>query len=197
MSEPAHRLKQRKREIRRAVLEERDRLSSEDRAERSRRIADRAMTLDAIRGAGTVMGFWSFGSEVETAPLLERLHGAGTQVVLPRIEGSDVVAVVYETGDEVLATSFGAMEPTGVRLVQPDEVDVVIVPGVAFDREGNRIGYGGGFYDRFLPKARAGVPAVAFAFALQVLEGPLPRGSFDRRIDAIVTEDDVIVCRPG
>lgn len=196
MSEPAHRLKQRKRAIRRAVLEQRDRLSSADRAERSLRIVERTISLPEIRDAGTVMGFWSFGSEVETAPLLHRLHDEGKRVVLPRIEGTDVVAVVYATGDEVMETSFGAMEPTGTLVAEPEEVDVVIVPGVAFDREGDRVGYGGGFYDRFLPRTREGVAAIAVAFALQVIEGPLPRGAFDHRVDAIVTEDDVIRCRP-
>jgi len=192
VSEPAHRLKQRKRSIRRDVIERRDALSSEERAARSVRIADRALELPEIDRATTVMAFWSFGSEVETAPLLERLHAAGKRVVLPRVEGEDVVAVVYETGDEVLAASFGAMEPTGSVTVEPGDVDVVVTPGVAFDREGSRIGYGGGFYDRFLPRTRADVAAIAIAFGLQVVDEPLPRGGFDRPVDAIVTEDEVI-----
>jgi 5-formyltetrahydrofolate cyclo-ligase len=192
VSEPSHGLKQRKRSIRRDVIERRDALSSGERAARSVRIADRALALPEIDRATTVMAFWSFGSEVETAPLLERLHAAGKRVVLPRVEGEDVVAVVYETGDEVLAATFGAMEPTGSVTIEPADVDVVITPGVAFDREGSRIGYGGGFYDRFLPRTRADVAAIAIAFGLQVVDEPLPRGGFDRPVDAIVTEDEVI-----
>ena len=189
---PAHRLKQRKRSIRREVIERRDALSSEERAERSVRIAERTLALPEVERAGTVMAFWSFGSEVETAPLLERLHAAGKRVVLPRVEGGEVVAGRYETGDEVLAASFGAMEPTGEVTVEPEDVDVVVTPGVAFDREGGRVGYGGGFYDRFLPRTRSDVAAIAVAFALQVVDEPLPRAGFDRRVDAIVTEDEVI-----
>lgn len=188
---PSHRLKQRKRGLRRRVIEARDALSSAARAERSVRIADRVLSLPELGGARTVMAFWSFGSEVETAPLIERLHARGVRVVLPRVEGGDVVAVVYETGDEVLATAFGAMEPTGTEIVVPDEVDLVIAPGVAFDREGNRVGYGGGFYDRFLSRTRPGVPAIAIAFALQVVS-EVPHGPADRRVHAIVTEDEVI-----
>jgi 5-formyltetrahydrofolate cyclo-ligase len=138
------------------------------------------------------MAFWSFGSEVDTAPLIERLHTAGKRVVLPRVEAGEVVAVVYEAGDEVAAAVFGAMEPTGSTVVEPEDVDLVITPGVAFDREGRRIGYGGGFYDRFLPRTRPGTPAVAVGFSLQVLDEPLPAASFDRRVDAIVTQDEVI-----
>lgn len=188
---PSHRLKQRKRALRRLVIEARDALSSAARAERSVRIADRALSLRELGGARTVMAFWSFGSEVETAPLIQRLHARGVRVVLPRVEGGDVVPVVYETGDEVLATAFGAMEPTGTEVVVPDEVDLVIAPGVAFDREGNRVGYGGGFYDRFLSRTRPGAPAIAIAFALQVVP-EVPHGPADRRVHAIVTEDEVI-----
>jgi 5-formyltetrahydrofolate cyclo-ligase len=189
---PAHRLKQQKRAIRRAVIERRDAMSSEERADRSVRIAERVLSLPEVADARTVMAFWSFGSEVETAPLLERLHAAGKRVVLPRVEGEDVVAVVYETGDEVLAAAFGAMEPAGQLTVEPAEVDVVITPGVAFDRAGNRVGYGGGFYDRFLPRTRDGVAAIAIAFALQIVDEPLPTAGFDRPVDAIVTEDEVV-----
>ena len=190
--QPSHRLKQRKRAIRRDVIERRDALPPAERAERSARIADHVLALPETERASTVMAFWSFGSEVETAPLLTGLHASGTRVVLPRVEGGDVVAVVYETGDEVLAATFGAMEPTGAVTVDPSEVDLVVTPGVAFDREGFRVGYGGGFYDRFLPKTREEVPAIGVAFALQLVDEPLPRGTFDRRIDALVTEDGLI-----
>jgi 5-formyltetrahydrofolate cyclo-ligase len=72
-------------------------------------------------------------------------------------------------------------------------LDLVVVPGVAFDRRGARVGYGGGFYDRLLPRLRAGVPPIAIAFALQIVP-EVPEGGMDRRVDAIVTEDEVIRC---
>jgi 5-formyltetrahydrofolate cyclo-ligase len=191
---PSHRLKQAKRAIRRAVVARRDALGAGERGERSRRIAERAAALPEVLEAGTVMAFWSFGSEVETAPLIERLHEAGTRIVLPRIQGGDVVAVPYVPGDPVAAAAFGAMEPSAPGIVEPGQVDLVVVPGVAFDRRGARIGYGGGFYDRFLPRTRPGVAAIAIAFAVQIVE-EIPEGHMDRRVDAIVTEDEVIRCR--
>jgi 5-formyltetrahydrofolate cyclo-ligase len=115
-------------------------------------------------------------------------------VALPRIEGSDVVPVSYIRGAPTSETSFGAMEPIGGRLLDPAELDLVIVPGVAFDRSGNRVGYGAGYYDRFLRRTRPGVPAVAVAFAVQVVP-EVPAGGTDRRVDAIVTETEVIRCR--
>jgi 5-formyltetrahydrofolate cyclo-ligase len=191
-----HRLKQAKRRLRRAILDDRDALAPYDRRERSRRIVDRILAMPELRRAGTVMAFWSFGSEVDTAPLLTRLHEAGIRIALPRIQRDDVIAVDYVPGDVVAPTPFGAMEPTEGRPVDVEEIDVVVVPGVAFDRDGARVGYGGGFYDRFLRRVRPGVPAVAIAFAMQVV-GRVPTGSIDRLVDAVVTEDEVIRCRTG
>ena len=83
------------------------------------------------------------------------------------------------------------MEPAAGRVLGPGQLDLVIVPGVAFDRDGNRVGYGGGFYDRLLPRLRPGVPAVGLAFGLQVVARVVSGGT-DRRVHAIVTEDEVL-----
>jgi 5-formyltetrahydrofolate cyclo-ligase len=190
---PAQRLKQAKRAARRAVLERRDAIPGPDRDERGRRILERLRALPELERARTAMAFWSFGSEVDTAPLLRVLHEAGIRVVLPRIEGEDLVAVAYAPGDPVAPTAFGAMEPTAAEVVDPFEIDVVIVPGVAFDRAGGRVGYGRGFYDRYLRRLRGDVAAIAVAFAEQVVDS-VPAGAIDRRVDAIVTEDEVIRC---
>ena len=195
MSElPANRLKQAKRALRREVLTRREAMAAGERADRSRRIADRLLALPETLEARYVMAFWSFGSEVETAPLIRRLHEHGTLVLLPRIRAGDVIPVAYAPGDPVASTRFGAMEPDIDEVAKDEDVDLVIVPGVAFDRRGARIGYGGGFYDRFLARTRTGVPAIAIAFGLQVVER-VPEGGMDRRLDAIVTEDEVIRCR--
>jgi 5-formyltetrahydrofolate cyclo-ligase len=193
---PSHRLKQAKRALRRAVVDRRDSTPPAVRAAWSRRIGERVLALPEVLGAGTVMAFWSFGSEVEMATVIERLHEGGARVTLPRVEGDDVAAVVYRPGDEVAPARFGEMEPVGLEVVPPAEVDLVLAPGVAFDRGGGRVGYGGGFYDRFLPRTRRGVPVVAVAFALQVVD-EVPRGGADRPVDVIVTQDEVIRCRTG
>jgi 5-formyltetrahydrofolate cyclo-ligase len=187
-------LVERKRTIRREVLERRDALPERERRAKSVAIAERVMSLVAVRSAGTVMAFWSFGSEVDTAELIERLHAAGKRVVLPRVEGRDVVAVVFEPGDPTAAASFGAMEPTRADVVDPAAIEVVIAPGVAFDRRGARVGYGGGFYDRFLRAVRPGVLVIAVAFGVQVVE-QVPRAEHDRPVDLVVTEDEVIAMR--
>lgn len=191
MSGASHRLKQAKRAIRREVLVARDALADDDRAAMSVAIAERLLSLPEAADAATVMVFWSFGSEVDTSPLIDRLLTDGRTVALPRIEGADVVPVAYQRGDPLVATTFGAMEPSAGKTLRSDELDLIVVPGVAFDREGNRVGYGGGFYDRLLAHLRPGVPSVGIAFGLQVVDR-VPSGGTDRRVHAIVTEAEVL-----
>jgi 5-formyltetrahydrofolate cyclo-ligase len=183
-------LKSAKRRIRRAVLAARDRVPPGERSALAELVVERFLALPEVTRARAVMVFWSFGSEVPTAGLIERLHAREALVALPRIERSDLVAVTYAPGDPTRTTSFGAEEPVAGEVLPSTSLDVVAVPGVAFDRTGRRIGYGGGFYDRFLRTVDAF--RVAPAFGLQVLDEALPGGGFDLPVDAIVTESETI-----
>jgi 5-formyltetrahydrofolate cyclo-ligase len=183
-------LKRDKRRVRNAVRRARDAVPVDVREERAERVVRRFLELPEVVRARTVMLFWSFGSEVPTGSLIERLHARGVVVALPRIEGGALVPIRYAPGDPTTTTTFGAEEPVADARIDASTIDVVAVPGVAFDREGRRIGYGGGYYDRFL----RGLPAfkVGLVFGLQVVEQDLPTGRFDLPVDAIVTEDETI-----
>ena len=183
-------LKRDKRRIRRRVLEVRDALPAERRAELSSAIVERFLALPEVRAARSVMVFWSFGSELDTAPLLERLHERGATIALPKIREREIVATPYRPGDATTSTSFGAREPAGDAELPARELDVVAVPAVAFDRRGHRLGYGAGYYDRFLPTTQA--ISIGIAFGVQILEEDLPIGGSDVGVDAIVTERETI-----
>ena len=190
-------LKKAKRAVRRAVLAARDEIPPERRAAGGDRVADRFLSLPEVRSAGAVMLFWAFGSEVPTGPMIERLHARGVRVALPRIEDGDLVPIRYAPGDPTTEVYFGAREPAGGEAIAPATIDVVAVPGVAFDRWGRRVGYGGGYYDRFLAVLRRGSGAAppftaSPAFAVQVVDEELPAGPFDLPVDAIVTEEETI-----
>lgn len=186
-------LKRAKRRVRREVLARRDALSAERRAAMSSAIAERFLALPEVAGARTVLAFWSFGSEVATAPLIEALVDRDVAVALPRIAAGELEARRYRPGDPTTPTPFGAEEPAGGEALAAGALDVVAVPGVAFDRAGRRIGYGGGYYDRLLRRI-AGVP-IAVAFSLQVIDGDLPSGGADVPVAAIVTERATIRAR--
>jgi 5-formyltetrahydrofolate cyclo-ligase len=187
-------LKRAKREVRRRVLATRDALSSDERAAQSAAVVERCLDLPAVARARTAMAFWSFGSELATEPLIAALDARGVTVALPVIVDGDLEAHTYRPGDPTTETSFGAHEPADGRRLDPSEIDVVITPAVAFDRTGRRIGYGGGFYDRFLPRMRSDAIRVGICATVQLVDEDLPAGSFDLRVDAIVTPVEIVRC---
>jgi 5-formyltetrahydrofolate cyclo-ligase len=138
------------------------------------------------------MLFWSFGSEVETRPEIDRAIELGKTIALPRIVDREIQPRSWRPGEPLDATAFGAMEPADGRTLDPSEIDVVVTPGVAFDLDGYRIGYGAGFYDRFFTRLGRRVKKVAVGFEIQVVPDGVPRGSFDLPVDALVTEDRVV-----
>jgi len=190
-------LKKAKRAVRRAVLAGRDAIPPERRTAMGARVAERFLSLPEVEAAGTVMLFWAFGSEVPTGPMIARLHARGVDVALPRIEDGELVPIRYAPGDPTTEVYFGAREPAVGEAIAPAAIDVVTVPGVAFDRRGRRVGYGGGYYDRFLAGLRGGPGApppftASPAFAVQVVEEDLPAGAFDLPVDVIVTDEETI-----
>lgn len=190
---PSHRLKAAKRALRREVRAARDALGEMERASGSRRIAERVLALPELEAVRAVMAFASFGSEVDTGPLLEGLALRGVRLAMPRLVDGEIVPTSYALGGMLQPTSFGVPEPVAGDAVPPTELDVVVTPGLAFDREGFRLGYGGGFYDRLFRRIPDGTPRVAIAFAVQVV-AQVPHGGTDLPIDVLVTEHEVIRC---
>jgi 5-formyltetrahydrofolate cyclo-ligase len=179
-------LKRAKRDVRRAVLAARDAMPAEERDVAGVAVATTLLDAFPVRAGQLVMAYWAFGSEVPTGPLMERVREAGAIVALPRIDGSRLRILAYHPGDRLIATAFGAMEPADGDELDPAAVSLIATPGAAFDPEGRRIGYGGGFYDRLFPQATQAV-RVGIAYDLQVLDPPLPEGHIDLRVHAICT----------
>jgi 5-formyltetrahydrofolate cyclo-ligase len=188
-------LKREKRAIRAEVRAARDALAPGERARGSLLIRDRFLALPEIHAVRTVMLFWSFGSEVDTGPLLKSLHERGVSTALPRIVGGELEPRTYRPGDPVTETPFGACEPATGETLDPSVLDAVVTPAVAFDRVGRRVGYGGGYYDRFFGRTRPGSLRIGVAFDVQLVDGDLPGGSFDLQVHTIVTGSEVVRCR--
>ena len=187
-------LKKAKRQVRGRVREARDALSAAERAVSSTEIARRFMDLPEVAGARAVMLFSSFGSEADTAQIIEGLAVQGVTTALPRIVEGELQVRSYAPGDETIQTSFGAREPAEGAILDPTSLDVVLTPGVAFDRSGRRIGYGGGFYDRFLLHTRPGATRIGICFGVQLLDEELPAASFDLPVEIVVTESETLRC---
>lgn len=184
-----------KRDIRGEFLAARNALTADEIIAGSRQVVQRLIGLGAIRGASTVMVYLAFGSEVVVDDLIRWGWNEGKGIAVPRCNPVDreLTASRVEGFDELERGHYGIREPKGDRLrpVPPDEIDAVVVPAVAFDRRGNRLGYGGGYYDRFLPAAPRAV-RVGAAFACQIV-AELPADRHDIGMDCIVTDREVIV----
>lgn len=187
-------LKRAKRDVRRRVLETRDATDEAARARDATEVTERVLALPEIEAASTVLAFSSFGSELPMLPMIEALVARGIRVGLPVIVGTEIEARTWRPGEPTTTTSFGAEEPADGAPVDPSSIDVILTPAVAVDRTGRRVGYGGGFYDRFLPRTRDDAVRVAVVLAEQLVDEDLPAGSFDLRVDAIVTPEEVIRC---
>ena len=157
----------------------------------AKRVEERLFSLPAIRDARTVLLFYSFGSEIPTGDIIRRLLDEGRRVLLPYMEGSEMRAAELHPDDSPVRTSYGPKEPPDRMPVDPSGVDVVIAPGLAFDRSGHRIGYGGANYDRYLGRLGSGATRVGIAFHVQLLP-EVPHGPDDQPVDFVVTDQETI-----
>jgi 5-formyltetrahydrofolate cyclo-ligase len=187
-------LKRAKRDVRRRVLALRDATDPQARDRAAAEVTRRVLAMPEVEQATTVLAFSSFGSELPMLPLIEAFVARDIRVGLPVITGTDIEARAWKPGEPTTTTSFGAEEPADGAPIEPASIDVILTPAVAVDRAGGRVGYGGGFYDRFLPRTRADALRVAVVLAEQLVEEDLPAGAFDLRVDAIVTPEEVIRC---
>lgn len=142
--------------------------------------------LEAFRRASTVLLYWSMEDEVQTHDFVNRWYKE-KRVLLPCVDGDDLRLRQY-TGPECLKAGeqFGIGEPTGPEYTNLDSVELIIVPGVAFDRTGNRMGRGRGFYDRLL-KSTPNAYKVGVAFDFQVVDS-VPVEEFDVKMDKVIVE---------
>ncbi len=173
----------------------RDAIPLEERKVKDRMIQERLTGLAEYRRAGTVMLFASFRSEVDTGPIIRDALGRGKRVVLPRVDRTRGALRLYavRSVDELVPGFMGIPEPDPQRCVEvpPGEPELVVMPGVAFDERGGRLGYGGGYYDRLLAGIRHRPVLVALAYEEQIV-GEVPVSGHDVRVDKVVTDARVI-----
>lgn len=187
-----------KAKIRKKILDERRSLSPDEVAAGSREIAKRLFARPEFQGAKTVMFYVSRGGEVDTSQMIRKTLEIGRRVAVPVIkeEGRRLLPVLISDPDrELCRSSRGIPEPEmkSTRFVPPRDLDLIILPGVAFDRTGNRLGRGGAFYDNFLKAVRPGVPKIALAFHRQLVDKISP-DPHDVAVDLIITEKTTIEC---
>jgi len=185
-------------EIRRETILKRDSLSLEEVQKMSDTISRAFIASPLFRDAQTIFLYSPIKNEVRTDKIFRAAREAGKRVGYPLINhrAREIEYIEVVDTEELTSGYYGILEPPKCdgRAIRPNGGDIVIVPGVAFDARGHRVGYGGGFYDRFLSEIGSEVTTVGLAFALQIIP-IISEEPHDIRLGYIVTEDRMIHCR--
>jgi 5-formyltetrahydrofolate cyclo-ligase len=184
-------LKQRKKSQRAEIRRTLEAMSPESRHEKAARICRRVAELDSFRNASTVMMYMPLPSEVDITPLAIRCFQMGATICVPKVdwERRDMSAVEVARFDdkEMELDEHGIRVPRDGRLVLPSMIDLIIIPGLAFDTQGNRLGRGRGYYDRFLAKVPKSVTKIGVCFDEQIVD-EVPSGPGDVRVDVVISD---------
>ena len=188
-----------KQSIRKTIIALREQLPADLRAAHSVAITERLLQLPEYRQADTVLGYMNFGSEFASALWVARVLADGKRLVLPKVNCQRNELDLYRVDDlesQLAAGLWGIAEPVPERcerVIDLNEVEFALLPGVAFARDGARLGYGGGYYDKLLARMTHSPALVAAAFALQVVQD-VPQEATDVRVEWLVTEQGIIDC---
>ena len=182
-------------ELRKRILGQRDSLSLEERRENSKRIINHLWEIEGFSSAKNIMLYINFRSEVETMPLIEACRQKNIQVTAPLTIVKPPRLIPYPITDpekDLRPGYYDIPEPDSDRLTpwDPAHIDVVLLPGSVFDLHGGRLGYGGGFYDRFLSQEAPQALRIALAFEMQIVD-KVPVQDHDIPVHYLVTEKRV------
>ena len=185
-----------KNQIRNNLLLKRKQLSKKDVIEKSDKIKHRLFDLDEFKKSKAILFYVSYDNEVFTHKMIKESQSAGKQIIVPFSDKENRCLILSELKDwdELMPGSYGILEPSmeNIREIRIDDVDLVIVPGVGFDKKGRRIGHGFGYYDNLLKRSNA--YRIGLAFEAQIVD-KIPTEDHDLPVHKIITEDRIINCR--
>ena len=173
-----------KQSLRKKIREQKRAMTVEQIEAASQKLGELFFASELYRNAKTVYGYLPYNQEVRTVPMLRRALEDGKKVAVPKVYGEEMRFIYLTDLDRVELGYCGIPEPIDDGPVADDPAALVLMPGLAFDRAGNRMGYGGGFYDKFLA-AEPGHPTLALCYEFQMVE-ELPREEYDIPVDCVL-----------
>ncbi len=173
-----------KQELRNMIRQRKRAMTPEEIQRRSDALRERFLRTDAYRQARTIYGYLPYNQEVRTVPILEQALRDGKKVAVPKVYGDEMKFICLDDLTQVAKGYAGIPEPIADGPVAMDETALVLMPGLAFDPQGRRIGYGGGFYDKFL-RREPNHPTLALCYSFQMLEH-LETEEFDIPVDCVL-----------
>jgi 5-formyltetrahydrofolate cyclo-ligase len=180
------------------ILKKRNALSMSEISKKSMVIQNRVINSSQYKSARTIGAYFPIGSEVRTEHIISTALDNQKVVLLPKTASDKITFFrVFQadfTEKKLVEGRFRILEPPRSSGDLLENIDLLIVPGVGFDKYGYRIGYGKGYYDRFIKENDFGF-SIGIGFQFQVLDSRLPHSAFDQRLNAIATERNVLVCQ--
>lgn len=181
--------------VRKELIELRKKLSKSDVLAKSRIIKNKLFELPEFKKASTILFYVSYGNEVFTHSMIKESMKIGKTVIVPKsdTENRRLILSKLANWNDLEKGSYDILEPKKINEISIDDIDLVIVPGVGFDKEGNRIGHGKGYYDNLIGSSKNILP-IGLAFEFQIVE-EIPTSSYDFPVNKIITEKRVINCK--
>jgi len=183
--------------IREKILRIRNSLTNEEIKNYSDKIIDALIDSEFFKQSNNIMCYVSFNSEVYTHQFISKAIENGKNISVPYVDPINKIMLPCNINsiDELVIGHYGILSPDqkNLKSIDPKSIDLVIVPGAAFDREGYRVGYGGGYYDKFLPTLKKDAKKVGLAFSFQLID-KVPHEKYDIPVDFIITENSIIDC---
>ena len=173
-----------KKALRREIREKKRAMTEEEIVDRSEKLGQLFVQSEAYRKAKTVYGYLPYNQEVRTVPMLEQALRDGKRVAVPKIYGDTMKFLYLDDLSKVEKNDMGIPEPIADTPVAEDKTALVLMPGLAFTEQGDRMGYGGGFDDRFLAE-EPDHPTLALCYAFQIVDS-LPTEEFDIPVDTVL-----------
>ena len=173
-----------KQELRKAIRQRKRAMTPEEIESRSQALCRKFLESDDYQKAKTIYGYLPYNQEVRTVPILERALADGKRVAVPKVYGDEMKFIYLEDLTQVAVGYAGIPEPIADGPVAQDTDALVLMPGLAFDPQGHRIGYGGGFYDKFLSR-EPGHKTVALCYEFQMVQH-LQTEEFDIPVDTVI-----------
>lgn len=181
-----------KKELRKEIIKKRDELDCTEKTIKDKKIIEKLKDTKEYKEAKGIFVYIGFGSEINTKILIEDALGDGKEVCVPKVIKKDMVFIKINSLENLVTSSYGILEPVGDKNnFNVDNLGLIIMPGLAFDKQGNRLGYGGGYYDKFLSNNKINVKKIALAYDFQILD-KVPSEEHDIKVDSIITEEKEI-----
>ena len=180
--------------LRKEILKTRDNTELVLKKEYDSMIFKRLINSDTYKGSNKIFVYISFGSEADTMEFIKYALSDNKEIYVPKTDKSkkEMVAIRINSLDNMSVDKWGILEPATVEKDKiGEEFDLVIMPGVAFDKSGNRIGYGGGYYDKYISKRNIKCPKIALAYDLQIID-KIEAEEYDIKVDGVITNEEFI-----